>query len=63
MQAAIAGSIDFSGMTDKIKQQLQAQIGQQLQQQLLPALTQAISQKAAARKRSCSGHPQHAKQP
>ena len=44
MQAAIASSIDFSGMTDQIKQQLQTQIGQQLQQQLLPALTQAISQ-------------------
>ena len=47
MQAAIAGAIDFSGMSDQIGQQLRdqlsQQIGQQLQQQLLPALTQAIS--------------------
>lgn len=47
MQAAIANSIDFSGMSDQIEQQLRdqlsQQISQQLQQQLLPAMTQAIS--------------------
>ena len=47
MQQVIAGSIDFSGMSGQIEQQLRdqlsQQIGQQIQQQLLPALTQAIS--------------------
>ena len=47
MQQVIAGSIDFSGMSDQIERQLRdqlsQQIGQQIQQQLLPALTQAIS--------------------
>ena len=47
MQQVIADSIDFSGMSGQIEQQLRdqlsQQIGQQLQQQLLPALTQAIS--------------------
>ena len=47
MQQVVAGSIDFSGMSGQIEQQLRdqlsQQIGQQIQQQLLPALTQAIS--------------------
>ena len=47
MQQVIAGSIDFSGMSGQIEQQLRdqlsQQIGQQIQQQLFPALTQAIS--------------------
>ena len=47
MQQVIAGSIDFSGMSGQIEQQLRdqlsQQIGRQIQQQLLPALAQAIS--------------------
>ena len=42
----IAGSIDMSGMSDAISQQIQDQLSQkmsdQLQQQLLPAISQAI---------------------
>ena len=52
MQKAIADSIDFSGVSEQIQQQLQeqlsqqlqAQLSQQLQAQLLPALSAAISQ-------------------